>query len=127
MNEISESMENYLRCIYELSYANKGVRLTDLALKMRVKKASANNAVMKLSKAGYAQQIKYGCIFLTDAGINAVKGMTGKHIMIEKFLRDVLGVDAATADIEASKIEHSLSSGTVYAMHQLTRKYKKEI
>lgn len=126
MNGLSESMEKYLRCIYELSYANKGVRLTDLALKMKVKKASANNAVMKLSKIGYAAQVKYGGIFLTDAGIDAVKGITGKHIMIERFLRDVLGVDAVTADVEASKIEHSLSSGTVYAMHQLTGKCKKE-
>ena len=49
MSGLTQSMENYLRSIYELSYANKGVRLTDLAEKMKVKKASANNAVMKLT------------------------------------------------------------------------------
>ncbi len=124
MNGLTQSMENYLRCIYELSYANKGVRLTDLSEKMRVRKASANSAVMKLSKLGYCVQVKYGQIFLTDAGIEAVKAATGKHLIILKFLKDVLAVEESTAEIETAKIEHHLSTSTVYAMHQLHSKLK---
>jgi DtxR family Mn-dependent transcriptional regulator len=124
MSGLTQSMENYLRSIYELSYANKGVRLTDLAEKMKVKKASANNAVMKLTKMGYCVQLKYEPIFLTDAGIEAVKAATGKHIIILKFLKDVLSVDNQTAETETTKIEHHLSTSTVYAMHQLHTKLK---
>ena len=124
MSGLTESMENYLRCIHELSYTNKGVRLTDLADKMKVRKASANNAVMKLSKLGYCAQVKYGPIFLTDAGIEAVKAATGKHLIIVKFLKDILMVDEETAEAETTKIEHHLSTSTVYATHQLHSKLK---
>lgn len=125
MSELTQSMESYLRCIYELSYTNKGVRLTDLADKVKVKKASASNAVAKLSKLGYCVQIKYGEIFLTDAGIEAVKAATGKHIIILKFLKDILKVDEETAETETAKIEHHLSTSTVYAIHQLYNSIKK--
>ncbi len=126
MTQLSQSMENYLRTIYELSYLNKGVRLTDLAEKMKVKKASANNAIANLIKDGYCSQVKYGPIFLTDLGIEAVKAVTGKHIILTRFFKEILKADDKTANQEVSKIQYHLSTSTVYSIHQLYQRLKED-
>ena len=62
-NKLTESIEDYIERIY-LDYMKdkRGVRITDLALAMDVSKASANDAVKKLSAMGYVDHEKWANI-----------------------------------------------------------------
>jgi len=111
--KLTESIEDYMETIYlEFEKNKKGVRITDLALKMNVSKASANDAVRKLKALGYVDHERYGQIFLTDAGMNTASDIYEKHRFITEFLETILGVSSKTADEDACAIEHIISDET---------------
>ena len=53
-----------------------------------------------------------GKILLTELGRGRAESVYKTHMVIFRFLREVLGVDAKTADAEACKMEHGLSERT---------------
>ncbi|HDN97718.1 MAG TPA: metal-dependent transcriptional regulator, partial [bacterium] len=55
----------------------------------------------------------YGYIELTSEGINKAKALYEKHLMLKKFLHQILGVDEKIAENDACKIEHYLSKETL--------------
>ena len=68
MNKLTYTMENYLEAIYELSKEESGVRVSDIAYRLGVTKASTNRAMTTLSEKGLITNEKYKEIFLTEAG-----------------------------------------------------------
>ena len=110
---LSESIEDYIERIYlDYTQDGRGVRITDLAAAMNVSKASANDAVKKLKSMGYVEHERYGQIYLTEAGIGAGSAVYEKHITLTRFLKEVLGVSAETAEKDACMIEHIISDET---------------
>lgn len=126
MAKLTFSMENYLEAIYELSLENKGVRLTDLAERMGVTKASANNAMAVLIEKGLADQEKYQEIFLTEKGMKLAEFTSRKHQTIQQFFIQVLHIDAPTADEDACAIEHVISEESILAMERFLDAYLKK-
>ncbi len=116
MEKLSFAMENYLEAVYELSVDGKGARVTDIAARMNVTKASTNNAMSVLSEKGLIMNEKYQEIVLTSEGHKLAEFISNKHTVIQKFLTAVLKVDPAIADTDACAIEHVISSESVYAM-----------
>ena len=49
MEKLTFVMENYLEAIYELSEENNGVKMTHIAEKLGVTKASTNSAMITLA------------------------------------------------------------------------------
>ena len=80
MEKLSIAMQNYLETIYEIAVNNNdehsGVRLSDIAAKLNVSKASVNNAISVLVNAGYVKSEKYQDVFLTENGIETAKLLT---------------------------------------------------
>ncbi|XMB87200.1 metal-dependent transcriptional regulator [Mycoplasmatota bacterium WC44] len=111
MRKLSESIEDYIEHIYCLN-SEKGVRITDLAVRMNVTKASATDAVKKLVDFKYVKHQKYGNVFITKLGEGIAKKILEKHNIITKYLIEVLGVDPVTAETDACKIEHIISETT---------------
>lgn len=116
MNKLTFSMENYLEAIFELSSNNKGVRLTDIAERMGVTKASANNAMTVLMEKGLVEKEKYQEIFLTGEGLEIAESTAHKHQIIASFFTDVLKIDPEIADKDACDIEHVISDTSIMAM-----------
>ncbi|QVK20354.1 metal-dependent transcriptional regulator [Mycoplasmatota bacterium] len=111
MTKLSQSIEDYIEHIYILSN-EKGVRITDLAKRMNVSKASANDAVKRLVDMKYVTHQRYGNIFINDAGKVIAEKIIEKHRIISQFLSEVLGVSSETADKDACEIEHIISEET---------------
>jgi Mn-dependent DtxR family transcriptional regulator len=109
-------MENYLEAIYELSQDKGSARVSDIAERMGVSKASTNSAVSTLSGKGLVKNEKYREIFLTPAGLKLAKFTAKKHHVIQQFFSKVLNVDGRTADDDACAIEHVISEDSVRAM-----------
>lgn len=123
-NKLTESIEDYIERIY-LDYMKdkRGVRITDLALAMDVSKASANDAVKKLSAMGYVDHEKYGQIYLTETGIAKAEEIYDKHCKIKEFLETVLDVPSEIAENDACCIEHVISAETFENMKKFMRKH----
>ncbi|TCO69157.1 metal-dependent transcriptional regulator [Marinisporobacter balticus] len=124
MDNLTFAMENYLEAIYELSRDAKGARVSDIAKRLGVTKASTNSAMSTLSEKGLISAEKYKEIYLTPAGLKLAKSTSEKHKVIQKFFIEVLNVNAVIADKDACAIEHVISSDSVYAMQQFLSNFK---
>ena len=61
---ISKSLEEYLKTMYVLKKQNEKIRVTDIADKMNVSKASVNKAVNNLKNEKLLEYESYGTIIL---------------------------------------------------------------
>ncbi len=118
MEKLTFTMENYLEAIYELSTDGTGARISDIAERLGVTKASANSAMSTLSEKGMIINEKYREIFLTSAGREFAEFTSNKHHVIQQFLINILKVDAVIADKDACAIEHVISNDSIYAMQE---------
>jgi len=121
-NKISCSSEDYLKAIYFLQEMHNEVRVTDLADKLNISKPSVTRAVNNLKKRKLVEHENYGLLKLTPNGFVFAKSIVIRHIILKKFLCDLLGVDKKIADIEACKLEHSMSNGTINKLKKYLKK-----
>lgn len=116
MDKLSFTMENYLEAIYELSPDGSGARVSDIAERMGVTKASTNSAMSTLAEKGLISSEKYKEVYLTPEGLLLAKRTADKHHIIQQFLTRVLKVNPGIATEDACAIEHVISSDSVCAM-----------
>ena len=110
---ISSALEDYLESIYEISKQKTSVRITDIALALKISKPSVNRAVNTLKKQGLVSHEPYGDIILTEKGFELGEAVYHRHTMIKKFLVNVLHIPEDDAEKEACQIEHNISQNTV--------------
>ena len=116
--EIDIHYGNYLEAIYELSEGRGSARLTDIAERLGVTKASANSAISTLSGKDLVLYEPYKEISLTPTGFEFAKNTSGKHQVIKRFLSEVLDVKPMVADTDACAIEHVISCDSINAMQR---------
>ena len=113
---LTSVMEDYLEAIVELDEDKKVVRVKDIAKRMDVKMPSVSSMLKTLSDRGLVKYEKYEYVELTKEGEDVGKEMQRRHEVFLKFLTDILKIDFATANEEACKMEHSLSSSTLNSL-----------
>lgn len=118
---LSESLEDYLIDLLELSENSFAVRLVDLARKRLVSLPSALEAVKILEKKNFLIHETRGYIKLTDYGLEQAKKIYEKKKILLQFLVDVLGVDLEVAIRDAHKLEHDISQETFEAIKKFTK------
>ncbi len=116
MEKLTFAMENYLEAIYELSAQGAGARVSDIALRLGVTKASTNSAMSTLSEKGLIVSERYKEVFLTPEGLKLAELTSKKHHVIRQFLTEVLKVEPSIAEADACAIEHVISSDSIAAM-----------
>ncbi len=119
--KLSASLENYLETMLFLE-ENNNIRITDVANKMGISKASVNKAVNQLKELGLLSHDHYGQINFTEEGLSIAKSIAKKHAILLNFFTKVLEIDEDTAEDEACEIEHILSNETVRAIERLCTK-----
>ncbi|EPY6469878.1 metal-dependent transcriptional regulator [Clostridium sporogenes] len=124
MEKLTFVMENYLEAIYELSEESNGVKMTHIAEKLGVTKASTNSAMITLAEKGLITNEKYKKIFLTPLGLKIARFTYKKHHIIKDFLIKTLNIDSSIADKDACAIEHVISSDSVYAMEKFLSEHE---
>ena len=111
--KISPSLEDYLETILFLSQKNDIVRVTDVASEMNISKPSVNKAVNILKNQELVSHEHYGSLSLTENGLEIATNVARIHMVLKKFLKDLLNVEEETAEKEACLIEHRISSDTI--------------
>ncbi len=109
---IHESGEDYLETILILHKNTGFVRSIDIANELSYSKPSVSRAVGILKNDGYITVEPNGQIILTDSGMAKAEQVYERHLMLRKFLTDILGVSAENSEQDACRIEHILSDET---------------
>ncbi|MCK9230478.1 MAG: metal-dependent transcriptional regulator [Syntrophales bacterium] len=110
---LTASMEDYLEAIFDLDAKKQAVRVKDIADRLDVRMPSVTSMLKILNQRGLVNYEKYETVHLTAEGVVIGREMRRKHDALRRFLTDVLKIDDGTADAEACRMEHVLSSETM--------------
>jgi DtxR family transcriptional regulator, Mn-dependent transcriptional regulator len=110
---LTSVMEDYLEAIFDLDKEKRVVRVKDIAKRLGVKMPTVTSMLKTLSKRGLVHYEKYEYVELSDKGSEVGGEVHRKHVVLRRFLTDILNIDLNTADKEACKMEHALSSRTL--------------
>ncbi len=111
--ELSHSMVHYLLTIHKLKEARGFARVTDIAKDLDLTKGSVSTMLNNLKKKGYIRE-EEDCKFvvLTEEGHEEVHRILSSRTLLFYFLRDFVGVDEKTAELDACQMEHLMSKDT---------------
>lgn len=121
--QLSANMEDYLEAI-SLAVNEEGcARVTDVRDLLGVKTPSVTGALKVLAEAGYLKHEPYKGVTLTAKGRRAAEDVRQRHTILSHFLKDVIGVSPKTANIDACKMEHTISKETMTKLYEFLEKY----
>ena len=84
---VTESLENYLRVIYEVQLESDVVRIKDIIKRLKVSTPSAVQAIKKLADKGLVTHEKRSYVKLTQKGIIQAEKVYQNHKMLFRFFR----------------------------------------
>jgi DtxR family Mn-dependent transcriptional regulator len=120
-NEITHSGAHYLLAITSLTRLGRAPRAADVARRLGVTRAAASLQLHSLQEHGLVGLDDQQRLGLSPAGADLVARVASKHEVLLVFLREILGVRAGTAELDACKVEHLLSEETGAALVRLIR------
>ena len=104
---LSSNMEDYLEAISLAANEDGLARVTDVRDLLGVK----------------TKHEPYRGVTLTAKGRRTAQDVRRRHGILSAFLTDVLGVNVKTANIDACKMEHTISKETLEKLHDFLHKY----
>lgn len=107
--KLSESKEDYLEAVFVLSEKTGNARISDIAKKLNIHKASVAQSMRVLRSEGYVCFEDYAPIALTPKGRKIAASVFEAHSAISKFLSLHLGVAREAAELTACKMEHAFT------------------
>lgn len=111
----SESQENYLETILQLSKTLSGVRAIDIVHELGFKKSSVSVAMKHLREKELISVDEDGFIHLTAEGRQSAEKVYDRHRTLTAYFSR-LGVPLAIAEEDACKMEHILHPETYAAI-----------
>lgn len=123
----SETAEDYVEAIDEICAQTGSCRIKDLAARFAVTHVTVNRIVDRLQKEGWLCTEPYQPIFLTPKGKRLAAKCRRRHEIVFQFLL-ALGIDEATAAIDAEGIEHHVSGKTLIRFQEFAKsKLQKDV
>lgn len=116
----SETAEDYVEAIADLTTTQGEARVVDLARRLGVTHVTVNRTLARLQREGYVSVQPYRAIFLTDSGRKLAEECQHRHGIVVAFLLS-LGIPEKTAEIDAEGIEHHVSPATLAAFARHTK------
>jgi DtxR family manganese transport transcriptional regulator len=116
----SELAEDYVEVINDLFDERGEARVVEIAKRLGVSHVTVNRTVARLARQGLVTAERYRSIFLTSEGMRLASKVRRRHVVVLEFLERI-GVDQATARIDAEGIEHHVSDKTLKALERFCR------
>ncbi len=116
--KLTSSQEEYLKTIYLLEKSGRKVRVTDIALKLKITKPSVNKAINLLKDMELIHYKAYGNITLTKEGKNYAIEVIKKQDILKMFLVEILSIEEQQAEEEAIAMKHAISEQTAKKLNQ---------
>jgi DtxR family Mn-dependent transcriptional regulator len=105
----SSTIEDYLMEIYDMTRGDKAVIAARLTEKMGVTAPTVWNTVHRMQRDSLVDIDAAKGITLSPAGLEAAESIKRRHLLTERLLVDILGLDWADAHEEAHLIEHTIT------------------
>ena len=105
----SSTIEDYLMEIYDMIRAGRVVIAARLTEKMGVTAPTVWNTVHRMHRDGLVEIDGAKEITLSPAGLEGAESIKRRHLLTERLLVDILGIDWADAHEEAHLIEHTIT------------------
>jgi DtxR family Mn-dependent transcriptional regulator len=107
----SQSTEDYLKAIYEITLNEERASTTRLAEYLEITPASITGMIQKLSNQSppLVEYQKHRGVTLTSHGRTIALQTLRHHRLLELFLHDILGYPWDEVDEEAERLEHVIS------------------
>lgn len=121
MKAMTASMQRYINAVYELSSDYEGARVSDIAVKLGVTKASACIAMKNLEQKGLVCRDSLRQVFLTEDGRYQAVSALDKYAIIYRFLKETLKINQEVAEADAHAMECIISLNTVCAICHFLR------
>ena len=110
---LTTTLEDYLVAIYNLEMANGVARASDVATAKGVSRSTVTSALKGLSARGLIVYAPYSHIRLTAQGQPLAREIAHRNMILTKFFRDVLKLDAPLADATACRVEHAVDADVI--------------
>lgn len=117
----TETAEDYVEAIANILAHQGECRVVDLARHFAVSHVTVTRIVARLQEEDLVATERYRPIQLTTRGRKLAAASHERHEIVYKFLL-AIGVDAATAAIDAEGIEHHVSPATLRRFDEIARK-----
>lgn len=108
MDNLSESLEMYLKAIYLLSEENNAVQAKDISWHLEVTRPSVTGALRQLSAKKLVNYSPYEAVTLTPKGKVLAKDIVKRFEVLQEFFTRVLGIEDAEAKKVACGMEHAI-------------------
>jgi Mn-dependent DtxR family transcriptional regulator len=102
-------VEDYLAAICVLEGRDRPVIAARLAHEVGVSAPAVTEAIRRLVRAGYVRVGRGKRLRLTGRGFEVATAVVRRRRLLERWLTDVLGLDALEAHEEAHRLEHAVS------------------
>lgn len=102
----SEHVENYLEQILRICKQAGHAKTGEIAKALHVAPSSVTEMLPKLEKLGFITYTAYKGVELTEQGYFRALNILKKHNLAERFLADVVGMDAEKAREWGCRMEH---------------------
>lgn len=110
---LSETAGRYLEAIYYIAHEGDVGRPGGLADWLGVSRPTVTVTLHRLARDGWVEVAADRSIGLTAAGEAAASDLVRRHRILERWLVDVLGLDWAAGDRDASRLVHGVSEEVV--------------
>lgn len=111
-NTLTHSAAHYLMTIHELLETQGYARVTDIAKQLNITRGSCSISLKPLKKRGLVVEDHNKFLLLSDEGKRLARVVEKNDELLEVLFREILGVNAEQAEVDACKIEHLLSIET---------------
>ncbi len=115
--KIQESAENYLETILVLQKRSGSVRAIDIVNELDFTKPSVSVAMKNLRAGGLIEVDSNGYISLLPEGQQIAEAIYERHTLLTHWLLS-LGVSEKTADEDACRLEHVISTESFLAIKE---------
>ena len=106
---LSQSVQDYLKTIFELRQMRERVTTNALAEQLEVAPASVTGMIKKLAEMKLVEHAPYQGVSLTAAGEKMALAIVRHHRLIELYLTEALGYSWDKVHEEADRLEHAIS------------------
>lgn len=119
----TESMEDYLEAIADIVASQGFVRVSDVAERLDIRRASVSLMIKRLGQLGYLNHVPYRGFTLTAQGEKLAARIKERHETLTEFF-SLLGLPAGALERDVEGIEHHVSGDTLRLLHRFISFWK---
>ncbi len=111
--QLSETLEDYMRTIFLLQKEKQFTRSRDIAQSLHVTKSAVTAALKTLSEKRLVNYKPYEPVTFSNAGRKMGREITLRYYIMKNFLENVLNLNHKKSNLVASRMEHAIDPETL--------------